>query len=233
MRATKKFIYISAIAASLVIQGFNFADFNASLFEELPGVNGVEDALPVVQPYLLNDLQDIPDSRPALSQTIPLLEFAEKLIDGESNVIKGLYVENVFAYPVTQQPGGQAAYVSSEDGVVTDFAMASKYGVTGLLAHNYLAGKEFYNLKLGEIIQVVYGDGEIRLYRVTKIHRFQALQPNSPNSQFINLETNEKISSTQLFKRVYMGAHHLTMQTCIQNDAEDSWGRLFIIADPV
>jgi len=28
-----------------------------------------------------------------------------------------------------------------------------------------------------------------------------------------------------------MGGHHLTLQTCIQQDGEDSWGRLFIIAD--
>jgi hypothetical protein len=37
--------------------------------------------------------------------------------------------------------------------------MPSKYGVTGLLAHNYLSGRHFFGLEIGDIVQLVYGDG--------------------------------------------------------------------------
>ena len=70
-------------------------------------------------------------------------------------------------------------------------------------------------------------------YRVADIREYQALQPNSATSQFVDILTGEKISATQLFKRVYMGSHHLTLQTCIEQGSVDSWGRMFVIAYPI
>ena len=111
--------------------------------------------------------------------------------------------------------------------------MPKKYGITGIIAHNYLAGAAFFDLEIGNIVKVVYGDGSISQYRITDIQEYQALSPNSATSEFKDLETDVQISATQLFKRVYTGEHHLTLQTCIQVGPEDSWGRLFVIADPV
>ena len=149
------------------------------------------------------------------------------------NDIRGIYSENEFAFPVVKQPAGNAGYVSTIEGVVTEFSMAKKYGVTGIVAHNYLAGGDFFSLEIGEVIEVVYGDGEILRYEITSIQSYQALSPNSATSQFVDLATSEKISASQLFKRVYMGSQHLTLQTCIQQGNEDSWGRLFVIAEPI
>jgi hypothetical protein len=160
-------------------------------------------------------------------------DFVSSIVNGESGDIKGIYSETEFAFPVVKQPSGNPGYVSTNDGVVTEFSMAKKYGVTGIVAHNYLAGANFFSLKIGEVIQVVYGDGSILSYEITSIQSYQALSPNSATSQFVDLATSEKISATQLFKRVYMGNKHLTLQTCIQQGFEDSWGRLFVIAEPI
>ena len=32
------------------------------------------------------------------------------------------------------------------------------YGVTGILAHNYLSGKYFFDLEVGDELQLVYGN---------------------------------------------------------------------------
>ena len=102
-----------------------------------------------------------------------------------------------------------------------------------MLAHNYLAGADFFTLNIGDQIQVVYGDGSVHVYQIADIQSYQALSPNSASSNFVDLATSDRLTATQLFKRVYMGSHHLTLQTCIQQGSEDSWGRLFIIAYPV
>jgi len=163
-----------------------------------------------------------------------ITDFISTVTDGESGVIRGVYSEDNFGLQIIQQPKGQAGFVSTIEGVVTQFSMPNKYGITGLLAHNYLSGRHFSTLEMGDTVKLIYGDGEIKEYQIADIQRYQALQPNSSNSQFLNLSTGEKLSASQLFKRVYMGEHHhLTFQTCIQEGSEDSWGRLFIIATPI
>ena len=171
---------------------------------------------------------------PTVSQSNTELQaFVETVTDGMADVVRGIYIEDQFEFPVIQQPSGQPGYVSSQTNVLTEFAMAKKYDVTGILAHNYLAGEDFFNLQAGDVVQVVYGDGMIQQYEITEILEYQALSPNSATSSFIDLETDEQLSATQLFNRVYTGSHHLTMQTCIQVGSEDSWGRLFLIAEPI
>lgn len=162
-----------------------------------------------------------------------LQKFAEEVFNGQANTVRGIYAENLMEYAVVQQPSGQAAYVSEQQDVVTEFAMARKYGVTGILAHNFLAGQSFFDLEKNDLIQVVYGDGSTQTYQITEVLHYQALSPKSATSSFTDLDNGETLSASQLFKKVYMGNGHLTLQTCIQVGSEDSWGRLFLIAEPV
>lgn len=173
------------------------------------------------------------DSTENSKKTDRIQDFAEKLQNGESDEIRGIYAEDQFELYVVEQPSNKPAFVSSIDDVVTDFRMTKKYGVIGMIAHNYLAGQYFFFLEEGDILQIVYGDGSINRYEIKKIHKYQALNPKSPYSDFKDLNTDEVFSSTELFKRVYMGTHHLTLQTCIQVGKMDSWGRLFLIAEPI
>jgi len=162
-----------------------------------------------------------------------LNEFILSVADGQSDAIRGLFLDERVALQVIQQPAGQPAFVSSVDEVITEFAMARSHGVVGLLAHNYLAGKHFFEIQMDDIIQVVYGDEKVEKYQVVAIQRYQALQPNSPHSEFLDLDTSQRLTATQLFKKVYTGEHHITLQTCIQEGVVDTWGRLFIIAEPI
>jgi hypothetical protein len=162
-----------------------------------------------------------------------LVDFVENVKNGDKNGIRGVYVADNFALRVVEQPANNPNFVSTIEGVATQFSLAKKYNTIGFLAHNFASGKYFINLKLGDVIQVVYGDGRIDQFRIMQILQFQALQPNNPKSQFIDLQSREKFSAARLFKKVYTGNKHLTLQTCIQKDGIDTWGRLFLIATPL
>ena len=202
----------------------------------MPVTGVVEEALyvghktsPISSIYLNDYIETDSNSR----ESKALNEFIASVADGQSDVIRGMFVGEEVAMQVIQQPAGQPAFVSSVNEVITEFAMARSQGVVGLLAHNYLAGKYFFEIQMDDIIQVVYGDGQVEKYQVVDIQRYQALQPNSPHSEFLDLDTSQRLTSTQLFKKVYTGEHHITLQTCIQEGVVDTWGRLFIIAEPI
>lgn len=147
--------------------------------------------------------------------------------------LRGLSIKDTVDLPVVQQPDGNTNYVSSEDGVVTQFASAASYGNIGLLAHNYLSGRSFTRLDIGQELQLVYEDGKVESFVVTEILRYQALDPKNPYSSFQNLDNEAEVLTVgQMFDRAYQGDRHLTLQTCIAANGNASWGRLFIIASP-
>ena len=158
--------------------------------------------------------------------------FVASVEDGEENVLRGVYVQNVLALPVIQQPSNQPYYVSTREGEATQFAMVSQYGNIGLLAHNTLSGRFFSQLAAGQEVRLVYGAGRIEYFTVAQVLHFQALQPDSVTSPFRNLDKDEVISAGDLFNRAYAGQRHLVFQTCINAYGNASWGRLFVVAAP-
>ena len=110
--------------------------------------------------------------------------------------------------------------------------MAAKYGNIGLLAHNHLAGQPFTQLSVGQEVRLIYGNGRIETFIITEVLEYQALQPTNPYSSFRNLNKDETLTAKQMFKRVYFGDRHITFQTCIAANGDQSWGRLFVIAIP-
>lgn len=159
-------------------------------------------------------------------------DFSKTVQNGEASLLRGVYVPEVLALPVTPQPAGNAGYVSLKDGEITQFGMASKFGNVGLLAHNTLSGKSFSQLTIGQEVRLVYGNGKIEYFVITEVLQYQALQPTSPYSSFRNLMKEETLTAEQMFKRVYVGERHVTFQTCIEANGTSSWGRLFVIATP-
>jgi hypothetical protein len=167
------------------------------------------------------------------TQTLPDLDtFIQSVRNGDADTLRGVYTNGLFAFPVVQQPSHDPAFVSIIPNTLTQFGLALAYGNTGLLAHDFLAGAYFSLLSIGQDVQLVYGDGRTEHFTVTKIYRYQATDPNSVYSKFIDLDTQQTLSSTELFKKVYMGPTHVTFQTCIEANGEPSWGRLFVIAEP-
>ena len=147
--------------------------------------------------------------------------------------LRRVSINSSLVFPVVQQPQGKPNYVSSNDGELTQFSSATSYGNVGLLAHNFLSGKAFFQLTVGQEVDLEYEDGTFEAFIVTEILRYQALDPRSPFSSFQNLsDQNEILSAQQMFERAYAGERHITLQTCIANDGNASWGRLFVLATP-
>lgn len=159
-------------------------------------------------------------------------QFVMSVVNNNPAQLVGVYVDGVMAYPVIQQPSGNAAFVSALDNVVTRFALVTQMFSSniGLLGHNYLAGRNFIYLTPGQIITLVYGDGSTRDYDVQYDEKFQALNPLSPTTNFVDLVSGDTLTSTELFYRVYGGNTTTTLQTCIDRNGNSSWGRLFVIA---
>ena len=164
----------------------------------------------------------------------PELEaFVTSMTPAAPEQLMAVFVPDTFLMPVTQQPSDNPQFVAPVENTITEFAATEKLGSTGLLAHNYLAGENFFSLREGQEFFLVLGDGTTSAFMVTEIQQYQALQPRSPYSDFVDLETSDRLSASQLFKTAYGLAGSVVFQTCIAEGAEDSWGRLFVIAEPV
>ena len=77
---------------------------------------------------------------------------------------------------MVQQPAGNSSFVSSDDGTATQFETAKGYGTIGLLAHNYLSGKLFFDLREGDEVVIIYGDGSQERWE---------LDPSNPYTKWV------------------------------------------------
>lgn len=155
------------------------------------------------------------------------------IVEAAQDFVQSVYMDNTLALDVVQQPDGDTNFVSPNDGEVTQFSTVTQYGNVGLLAHNYLSGKDFSRLAIGQEVHLVYSSGRVEHFIVIKILRYQALEPKSPYSSFQNLDNRDEIISVgEMFDRAYKGDYHLTFQTCIAKNGVSSWGRLFVVAVP-
>lgn len=161
------------------------------------------------------------------------LERTSTAIDAAARIAREVNVQGKFLLPIIQQPADQSGYVSTEPGMITQFGMAARNGVTGLLAHNYLSGALFYQLDVGQEIDVLYANQQLGHYRVSQILSFQKLQPAEINSDYLDLQTGKVLSTLDVFRKVYRGEHHLTLQTCLERNGNLGWGLYFVIAVPV
>jgi hypothetical protein len=164
---------------------------------------------------------------------LPFLNwFVSQVANGRADELRGIYAPEIFAARVIQQPSGNNEFVSPRQNVVTQFELASRFGSTGLLAHNDLAGERFFLLEKGQIFYLVYGDGHIAAFIVTEILRYQALEPNNTSGTFLNLKNDDLLTARELFSKVYGRAGQVIFQTCIAEGENLNWGRLFVIAEP-
>jgi hypothetical protein len=81
-------------------------------------------------------------------------------------------------------------------------------------------------------VTLIYGDGRQSRYLVGSVSRFQALRPTDPYSDFVDLASGARLSSSTLFNQMYSGGDKITFQTCLAQDGVLAWGRLFVTAYP-
>lgn len=169
---------------------------------------------------------------PVAEQQSSFNDFVASVTNGKANKVAGVYVDGVLAYAVTGQ-NGDAAYVTTNPAEVTQFGLAAQYGSTAFLAHNYLAGARFSQLSEGQIVTLVYGNGSTANYVIDAVRQFQALSPDSTQSRFVDLNSGDELSASNLFYQMYNSDNSVVFQTCIANDGVSTWGRLFVIAVPL
>ena len=173
-----------------------------------------------------------PDQHLANKNLPALNTFVKELRNGQSNEVRGVYIPEIMAAPVIHQPEGNNHFVSSVKNTVTQFDLASQFGSAGFLAHNYLAGQSFSLLEINQIFYLIYGDGQTSMLVVTEILRYQALEPTSTFSEFVDLQNNHHMTTAETFSKVYDRPGQIILQTCIAVGDASSWGRLFVIAEP-
>lgn len=159
--------------------------------------------------------------------------FLQDVFNGDGETITGIYVEGVLGLSVVQQPAGILTYVSDDFGTATQFRSPLEFGVVGLLAHNYLSGKDFLSIFPGLEIRLVYGDGTYQRYRVVGLADFERLTRNDVHSNFRDLQTHQILTSNEMFTRFYTGENFLTLQTCLEKDGYYSWGVRMVSAVPI
>jgi hypothetical protein len=159
-------------------------------------------------------------------------QFAEIFSEVRIDPVGGVYAPGAFGFPIVEQPPGKDNYVSRKSGLVTRFRQAERYGVTGLLAHNYLAGKSFYDLDVGQEIWLLFGD-DLLLYRVESIHRYQRIRNRRSGDEFIDLNDGQILTTHEIFVQFYRGEPHVTFQTCLEREGELDWGLYFVVAMPL
>jgi len=214
----KKFLYVQLVVFILLSVTFGDAVFIRPFVPTRIALTGRS-----------NPEADLASSPAALPK---LKSFIANVKNGHSDPT-GIYVSGNFAYNIMQQPSNNAGFVSTQPDALTQFRLALQYNTIGLLGHDYLAGASFFKLKLDQDIVLVKGDGTLKYFRIFDIKRYQALAPSSPYSSFVDLDTNTRLSAEGLFYKIYGQGNDLVLQTCISTEKVSSWGRIFILAQPV
>lgn len=202
------------------------AENSPSLIAKASAETTINSGLTTLSPTAVSPTQSV--------NTLLLDRFVASVKNGQAGLVVGVYVPGALALRVRQQPANAPAYVSTSADEATQFRLAADYGAIGLLAHNYLSGALFFNLAVGQEVDIVYGNGAIHRYTIFALRHFQALRPTDPASNFVDIDNNQKtqISNSDLFHQIY-SSDRVVFQTCITKEGNTSWGRLFILAKPI
>ncbi len=168
------------------------------------------------------------------SDKLPALEdFITSVIDGQAGTVRGLYIPGLIALRIVPQPDGQFDFISYEEDTATQFQSPTFFGVIGLLAHNFLSGRFFLQVLPGQVLTIIYGNGQMEDFQVAEIHDYERLTELDLHSNFQDVQNNQTLSADQVFQLYYQGAHHLTLQTCLEKGGDWNWGVRMITAFPV
>jgi hypothetical protein len=99
---------------------------------------------------------------PLTTSSQPSLEaFRRHVMNGKSDQLTGIWVEDVLAFHVQ---GGLTSRAPAAKDTLSIYNWAWKNGVVGLLIHNYRGGTQLYQLNPGVRIAAIYGNGGVDWY---------------------------------------------------------------------
>ena len=129
-----------------------------------------------------------------------------------------LVIINSILFPVVPQ-NGNYSYVAGGDNI-TQFELADNQA---LLAHNFLTGKYFHDIELGDTIVTITDKGVNRRYVVNNIDIYKR-----EGNWFYSGE--EIYSHIEIFEMYYTNTAYLTLQTCVAKGTDYYWGVMFVEA---
>lgn len=101
---------------------------------------------------------------------------------------------------VVKQPKGCRVCVTDGWGEATLFREAWRRGVVGLLAHDYRSGRLWYDLRPGDKLEVMFGDGSLARFEVTDV---------------MGWFPGGELSEREVYRMAYEVEGRLTLQTCL------------------
>jgi hypothetical protein len=177
--------------------------------------------------------QELSQQQPVRPSELASWGYPLHSLPNEADRISQVEVPGHLSYKVVEQPQGNDAFISHKPVTLTHFRLAAHYGTIGLIAHNSLAGAAFFDLKLGELINVIYQSQNKVSFQIRSIRSFQALSPSRTDSVFIDLENGSRYTASDLFLEIYGADASLVFQTCLERNGLRTWGRFFVLADQI
>lgn len=145
----------------------------------------------------------------------------------DSETATRVYISGVLDLKVEPQLNGDNLEITNDPEIVNQYSLA-KGGTVALMAHNYLAGQYFYQIREGDVVLLDFRDGHSRKYVVTDIIEFQRL-----NLLFISTETLQVYSERQFLNTFFQSRDYLVFMTCLEKSGNVSWGVTLFIALPL
>jgi hypothetical protein len=108
-----------------------------------------------------------------------------------------------------------------------------QHGVTGLLAHNFLAGRAFYGLQIGTPIWIARSKDKVQMYKVASVELFQRITLPGEADRYIQLVNHREWTTSELFAHFYADRGRLVLQTCLARFGRLNWGLYFVVAEPI
>jgi len=139
-------------------------------------------------------------------------------------------LEGPFGSLEVRYQGGEYGYVADMRGAVTLFQAAWEDGSLGFLAHNYLAGAAFYELRAGNLLRVTAADGSARWYLVRETMVYTAIDPGEWWTDVID-EDGMRWSQEEVYAGLYERQGWVVLQTCWGVGRYAGWW--FAVAEPV
>lgn len=139
-------------------------------------------------------------------------------------------LEGPFGSLEVRYQGGEYGFVADLRGAVTLFQAAWDDGSLGFLAHNYLAGAAFYELRAGNLLRVTAADGSSRWYVVRETMVFTAIDPGKWWTDVID-EEGRRWSQEEVYAGLYERQGWVVLQTCWGEGRYAGWW--FAVAEPV
>jgi hypothetical protein len=170
------------------------------------------------------------DAEQEFRELTSLEAFRRSVMNGRSDQLTGIWVEDVLAFRVQPGPTSHAPVVKDTFSI---YKWAWKHGVVGLLIHDYRGGTQLYQLNPGVRIAAIYGNGGVDWY-VSRGGAWYESRSGSfsgfagPFRIWSCADCDFDVSVRELQYRHYAGNHRLAFQTCVT--AEGRTGLVIIEA---